>query len=89
MRGEKRGKGEPGKAEGARRRRESCPAAVSSLNHPHLCVLHDVGPTGPTANRNHYVVSPDSQRFPVNQLVGDPAKVTISVVVNLAARLPR
>jgi WD40 repeat protein len=43
---------------------------------------------GIVAVRNDYVVSADGQRFLVNKLVEDPAKATITVVVNWAARLP-
>lgn len=40
-------------------------------------------------SRNAYDVSPDGRRFLVNQLVEDPAKATITVVVNWAARLAK
>lgn len=40
-------------------------------------------------SRNDYDVAPDGQRFLVDELVEDPAKATITVVVNWAARLPR
>ena len=39
--------------------------------------------------RNDYVVRADGQRFLINKLVEDPAKGTITVVVNWAARVPR
>ncbi len=38
-------------------------------------------------SRANYAVAPDGQRFLVNQLVDDPARATITVVVNWAARL--
>ena len=39
------------------------------------------------ADRNSYEVTPDGQRILVTQLVDDPAKAVITVVVNWAARL--
>ena len=39
--------------------------------------------------RNDYDVTPDGQRFLVAQFAGDPAKATITVVVNWASKLPR
>ncbi len=44
---------------------------------------------GIVAVRNDYVVTADGQRFLINKLVDDPAKATITVVVNWAARLAR
>ena len=44
---------------------------------------------GNIAFRKEYGVSADGQHFLVNRLVEDPAKATITVVVNWAARLPR
>lgn len=44
---------------------------------------------GILATRNDYVVSADGRRFLVNKLIEDPAKGTITVAVNWAARLKR
>src|SRR5262249_8020414 len=43
----------------------------------------------PTLNgsRNDYVVAADGQHFLVNELIDDPAKASITVVVNWASRL--
>jgi len=44
---------------------------------------------GILAIRNDYVVRADGQRFLINKLVEDPAKGTITIVVNWASKLPR
>jgi eukaryotic-like serine/threonine-protein kinase len=40
-------------------------------------------------NRNDYDVTPDGQRFLANELAHDPAKATITVVVNWTSKLER
>ena len=40
-------------------------------------------------NRNDYDVSPDGQRFLANELAHDPAKATITVVLNWTSKLER
>jgi Tol biopolymer transport system component len=48
-----------------------------------------VPPTGLTGDRNHFIVSPDGQRFLVNNLVAEGNSQPITLVLNWAAALKK
>ncbi|MFI5182982.1 MAG: protein kinase [Vicinamibacteria bacterium] len=62
-------------------------AAAFRADTPRPLFSLRIRPLSLDGSRNEYDVTPDGQRFLVDQLLDDPAKATITVIVNWAARL--
>jgi serine/threonine protein kinase len=69
--------------------------AISSLNHPHICTLHDVGHLqfrsgAPSFDGSQiYAVTKDGKRFLVNARPAEISGLPLTVVVNWPATIQK